>query len=198
MLYEGVVLILSYLLGSIPFGFLLVKSSHGKDIRQYGSGNIGATNVFRKSRTTGILTLLCDAGKGALAVVIAAWLLGDPTWQAIAAFAAILGHIFPVWLRFRGGKGVATGCGAYLALCPLAVLTTLLVFVLVLAATRYISAASILATALFPLWAYLYGFPAMVIVWGAAGAFLIIVKHHENIRRLLSGTENKFRASSES
>jgi glycerol-3-phosphate acyltransferase PlsY len=195
MLYEAAVLVISYLLGSIPFGFLLVKSSQGKDIRQYGSGNIGATNVFRKSRTTGVLTLLCDAGKGALAVGIAAWLLGDPTWQAVAAFAAILGHIFPVWLGFKGGKGVATGCGAYLALCPLAVLTTLVVFILVLAATRYISAASIIATALFPLWAYLYGFPGMVIAWGAAGAIVIIAKHHENIRRLLSGTENRFRVS---
>lgn len=192
MFYEAVVLVLSYILGSIPFGFLLIKSSQGKDIRQYGSGNIGATNVFRKNRTTGVLTLLCDAGKGALAVGIAAWLLGDPVWQAIAAFAAILGHIFPVWLRFRGGKGVATGCGAYLALCPLAVLTTLVVFVLVLVATRYISAASIIATALFPLWAYLYGFPALVVLWGAAGAIVIIAKHHENIRRLLSGTESKF------
>ena len=196
MLYEVLVLFLAYLLGSIPFGFLLVKSSQGKDIREFGSGNIGATNVFRKSRATGVLTLLCDAGKGALAVGVASWLLGDPTWQAIAAFAAILGHIFPVWLRFRGGKGVATGCGAYLALCPIAVLTTLVVFVLVLATTRYISAASILATALFPVWAYLYGFPGIVILWGAAGAIVIIAKHHQNIRRLLSGSENKFRVGS--
>jgi glycerol-3-phosphate acyltransferase PlsY len=195
MNYQYLIPVLSYLLGSIPFGFLLIKSTQGKDIRRFGSGNIGATNVFRKSRATGILTLLLDAGKGALAVAIAWWWIGDPAWQAIAAFAAIIGHIFPLWLGFKGGKGVATGCGAYLVLCPLAVFTTLVVFVLVLVSTRYISAASIAATALFPLWAYIYGFPAPVIVWGAAGALLIVAKHHQNIRRLLSGTENKFKTS---
>lgn len=195
MNYQYLIPILSYFLGSVPFGFLLVKSTQGKDIRKFGSGNIGATNVFRKSRTTGILTLLLDAGKGALAVAIVWWWIGDPAWQAIAAFAAIIGHVFPLWLGFKGGKGVATGCGAYLVLCPMAVLTTLVVFVLVLASTRYISAASIAATALFPLWAYFYGFPVPVIVWGAAGALLIVAKHHQNIRRLLSGTENKFLTS---
>jgi len=196
MLYEALLLILSYLLGSIPFGFLLIKSSQGKDIRESGSGNIGATNVFRRNRITGVLTLLFDAGKGALAVYIAGWVLGDPVWQATAAFAAIIGHIFPIWLGFKGGKGVATGCGAYLALCPLAVLTTLVVFVLIMALTRYISAASIIATALFPLWAYLYGFSIPVILWSAAGALVIIAKHHQNIRRLLSGMENKFNVGS--
>lgn len=188
--------IISYFLGSIPFGYLLVKLAQGKDIRSYGSGNIGATNVFRKSRLTGILTLLFDAGKGALAVAIAAWMGGSPAWMAIAAVAAIVGHIFPVWLKFKGGKGVATGCGAFLALCPWAVLTTLVVFVLVLATTRYISAASIAATALFPVWAYLYSFPAPIYLWGTAGALLIVAKHNQNIRRLLSGTENKFRMGS--
>jgi glycerol-3-phosphate acyltransferase PlsY len=194
MQYEYFIPVISYLLGSIPFGFLLIKSAQGKDIRQFGSGNIGATNVFRTSRITGVLTLLLDAGKGALAVFLAVWLGGDTTWQAIAAVAAILGHIFPIWLKFKGGKGVATGCGAFLALCPPAVLTTLVLFVLVLVLTRYISAASIAATALFPVWAYFFGFPAPVLLWGGAGALLIIAKHHQNIRRLLSGTENKFRA----
>ena len=141
---------------------------------------------------TGVLTLLFDAGKGALAVAVAGWLGGDHAWQAIAAFAAIIGHVFPIWLGFKGGKGVATGCGAYLVLSPFPVLTTLVVFVLVLASTRYISAASIAATALFPLWAYLYGVPLPAVLWGAAGALVIVAKHHQNIRRLLSGTENKF------
>jgi len=196
MPYEYVIPVVSYLLGSIPFGLLLMKLSQGKDIRSYGSGNIGATNVFRKSRLTGILTLIFDAGKGYLAVLIAGWMGADPSWQAIACVAAIAGHIFPIWLKFKGGKGVATGCGAFLALCPPAVGTTLVLFVLVLVFTRYISAASILATAMFPVWAYLYGYPAPVLIWGAAGALLIIAKHHQNIRRLVSGTENKFTTGS--
>ncbi|MBN2318530.1 MAG: glycerol-3-phosphate 1-O-acyltransferase PlsY [Acidobacteria bacterium] len=198
MQYEYIIPIVSYLLGSIPFGFLLVKLSGGKDIRSFGSGNIGATNVFRKSRTTGILTLILDAGKGYLAVAIAVLLGADPAWQAIAAVAAIAGHIFPIWLKFKGGKGVATGCGAFLALCPPAVGTTLVLFVVVLVLTRYISAASILATALFPVWAFLFGYPAPVLYWGAAGALLIVAKHHQNIRRLLSGTESKFVTGSRS
>lgn len=181
----------AYLLGSIPFGYILVRSTEGKDIRSFGSGNIGATNVFRRNRLTGILTLALDAGKGYLAVLVAGWLGGGLEWQAAAAVAAIAGHIFTVWLRFKGGKGVATGCGAYLALSAPAVLTTLVLFVLILLATRYISAASIGATALFPLWAYLWGAPAPVLVGAVIGAVLIIARHHQNIRRLLSGTENK-------
>ncbi|MEJ2109643.1 MAG: glycerol-3-phosphate 1-O-acyltransferase PlsY [Acidobacteriota bacterium] len=192
MQYEYLIPLIAYFLGSIPFGFLLVKSTQGKDIRKFGSGNIGATNVFRKNRMTGVLTLLFDAGKGALAVAVTGWMGGDTSWQAIAAFAAIIGHVFTVWLRFKGGKGVATGCGAYLVLSPFPVLTTLVVFVLVLASTRYISAASIVATGLFPLWAYLFGVPLPAVLWGAAGALVIVAKHHQNIRRLLSGTENKF------
>jgi glycerol-3-phosphate acyltransferase PlsY len=182
---------IAYLLGSSPFGYLLIKSAQGKDIRSFGSGNIGATNVFRKSRAAGILTLLLDGGKGYLAVLIAARLGGGPEWQAAAAVAAIIGHVFTVWLRFKGGKGVATGCGAYLAIQPLAVSTTLVVFVLVLILTRYISASSIAATALFPLWAYLYGSPGGVFFWAVAGSALIVLKHYQNIRRLISGTESK-------
>jgi glycerol-3-phosphate acyltransferase PlsY len=189
---EHLIPLVSYFLGSIPFGYLLIKSAEGRDIRSFGSGNIGATNVFRKSRLAGILTLVLDAGKGYLAVLMAGWLGGGIEWQAAAAVFAVIGHIFTIWLRFKGGKGVATGCGAFLALSPPALVTTLGLFVLILLLTRYISAASIGATALFPLWAYLYGEPAPLI-WGAVfGAILIIVKHHQNIRRLLSGTENRF------
>lgn len=198
MPHEYAIPVLSYILGSIPFGFLLMKFSQGKDIRSFGSGNIGATNVFRKNRITGILTLILDAGKGYLAVAIAGWLDADPAWQAIAALAAIAGHIFPLWLKFKGGKGVATGCGAFLALCLPAVLSTLVLFVVVLVLTRYISAASIAATALFPVWAFLYGYPEPVLYWGAAGALLIVAKHHENIRRLISGKENRFTMGSKS
>jgi glycerol-3-phosphate acyltransferase PlsY len=189
---ELLIPVIGYLLGSIPFGFVIVRLTAGSDIRKQGSGNIGATNVFRRSRWAGLATLLLDGGKGYLAVLVARWMGGDPAWQAIAALAAILGHVFTVWLRFKGGKGVATGCGAYLAICPSAVLTTLVVFVLTVALTRYISLASILATGAFPLWAYLYGEPTSVLVWGAMGASVIILKHHQNIRRLLSGAESRF------
>lgn len=184
--------LLSYLLGSIPFGYILVRWSEGRDIRSLGSGNIGATNVFRRSRIAGIATYLLDAGKGYLAVVIAQWLGADTGWQAVAAFVAILGHIFTVWLRFKGGKGVSTGCGAYLALSPAAVLTTLAAFLVILILTRYMSAASIGATGLFPVWAFLYGEPGQVLLWGALGACLIILRHYQNIRRLIAGTESKF------
>jgi len=193
---ELLIPLIGYLLGSIPFGFLIVRLTAGSDIRKQGSGNIGATNVFRKSRLAGLATLLLDGGKGYLAVLVARWMGGDPAWQAIAALAAILGHVLTVWLRFKGGKGVATGCGAYLAICPSAVLTTLVVFVLTAALTRYISLASILATGAFPLWAYLYGEPTSVLIWGAMGASVIILKHHQNIRRLLSGTESRFALNS--
>jgi len=194
MQYEFIIPVISYLLGSVPFGLLLVKFSQGKDIRSFGSGNIGATNVFRKSRLTGILTFLFDAGKGALAVAITGWLGVSPVWMAIAAVSAIVGHIFPIWLKFKGGKGVATGCGAFLVLSPIAVLSTLGLFVLVAVITRYVSAASIAATAMYPVWAYIYGETSAILIWAAVGALLIVARHHQNIRRLFSGTESKFMA----
>ncbi|HYK90933.1 MAG TPA: glycerol-3-phosphate 1-O-acyltransferase PlsY [Acidobacteriota bacterium] len=184
--------IAAYFLGSIPFGYLLTRMTMDIDIRSIGSGNIGATNVFRKNRWAGILTLVLDITKGFLAVTAARWMGGSEEWQAVAAAAAIAGHIFTVWLGFKGGKGVATGCGAYLALAPEAVGTTLVLFVLVVVLTRYISLASILATVAVPFWTYLYREPASVLIWAAIGATLIIAKHHQNIRRLLSGTERKF------
>jgi len=191
MRLEYLIPLLSYLVGSVPCGYLLVRSSEGTDIRSFGSGNIGATNVFRKSRLAGILTLALDAGKGYLAVALAGWLGGSLEWKVAAAIMAIVGHVFTVWLRFRGGKGVATGCGAYLALAPSALLTALGLFVAILLLTRYISAASIVATAFFPLCAYLYGEPTPVPLGAAFGAVLIIAKHGQNIRRLLSGTERR-------
>ena len=191
MRIEYLIPILSYFLGSIPFGYLLVKYKEGQDIRSFGSGNIGATNAFRKSRTIGILTFVLDAGKGYLAVVLAGWLGGSPEWQATAAVFAIIGHVFTIWLRFKGGKGVSTWCGAYLALSPMALLTTMVFFVLVMILSRYVSAASIAAAALFPLWAFIYGAPASVILGAGLGAVLIIARHYQNIQRLLSGKENK-------
>lgn len=195
---EFAIPVMGYFLGSIPFGYILTRMTENMDIRSIGSGNIGATNVFRKNRWAGILTLVLDAAKGFLAVVVAGWMGGSGAWQAVAAAAAIAGHIFTVWLGFKGGKGVATGCGAYLAISPAAVGTTLVLFVLVVALTRYISLASILATGAFPLWAYLYSEPAPVLVWAVIGAAMIIARHHENIRRLLSGTESRFALGSRS
>lgn len=195
---EYVIPVMGYFLGSIPFGYILVKMTEGSDIRGVGSGNIGATNVYRKSRWAGILTLLLDAAKGYAAVVVAAWMGGSKEWQAIAAVAAVAGHIFTVWLGFKGGKGVATGCGAYLALSPAAVGTTLALFALIVVLTRYVSLGSILATGAFPLWASLYHEPTSVLIWGAIGAGIIIARHHQNIRRLLSGTEHKFTFGSHS
>lgn len=192
MRLEYVIPVMAYFLGSIPFGYLLVKMTGGADIRSVGSGNIGATNVYRKNRWAGLLTLLLDAGKGYLAVMAAAWMGGTREWQAIAALAAIAGHVFTVWLGFKGGKGVAAWLGAYLALSPAALGTTLFLFVLIVALTRYVSLASILASGTFPLLAYLYHEPASVLLWAAFGSAIIIARHHQNIRRLLSGTEHKF------
>ncbi|MBP7864690.1 MAG: glycerol-3-phosphate 1-O-acyltransferase PlsY [Acidobacteria bacterium] len=190
----------AYLLGCIPFGLVIYRIAEGKDIRQTGSGNIGATNVMRSGKKwQGILTLLLDGGKGALAVLLAKWVLdpADPDywmWVSIAGFAVVFGHIFTVFLRFKGGKGVAAGCGAYLALMPLGTLTTLVVFVLAILVTRYVSLGSILATALFPLWGWLWGYGDghMSVIWiGVCSAVLIVSMHHANIVRLLKGTENK-------
>jgi glycerol-3-phosphate acyltransferase PlsY len=192
MTVEYLIPVIGYLFGSIPFGYILVKLLHGTDVRKQGSGNIGATNVFRKNRLAGILTLLLDGAKGYLAVVVAVWLSSNDFWQGIAAVSAICGHVFTVWLSFKGGKGVATGCGAYLAISPAAVATALAVFALTTALTRYISLASILAASAFPLFAYLYREPSPAVLCAVAGSALIVAKHHQNIGRLVLGTEHKF------
>jgi len=206
MVLEFLMLIVAYILGAIPFGFIIVKLVQRQDIRTIGSGNIGATNVLRSGKKLqGVITLLLDAGKGALAVLLTGWVLAGSSpewiavWQSLAAVAAIVGHIFPVFLHFRGGKGVATGCGAYMAIIPIAVITTLVVFALVVLTTRYVSLGSILATGLFPLWAYLYGYgdTSMFIIWyGIIGALLIISRHRDNIVRLIKGNENRMKLSS--
>lgn len=192
----------SYLSGSIPFGFLLVRILRGEDIRRTGSGNIGATNVSRTSPALGIVTLALDALKGFVPVAVASSLgrrlVADPYLLAsTAAFFAIVGHIFPVWLRFRGGKGVATGLGSWIALAPKGVLVMVLVFLVMVAVFRYISLGSITAAAIFPGAAWLlrdYHDTPPMLGFMAASSLLIIAKHHLNIRRLLAGTENQFRA----
>jgi glycerol-3-phosphate acyltransferase PlsY len=195
----------AYLLGSIPTGYLLVRLFRHQDIRSVGSGNIGATNVLRTgSKALGAATFLLDVLKGCSAVWLGALLasllvpaLAHRDAQALAAFAAVLGHMFPIWLRLRGGKGVATGFGVFLVAAPWAALAAISVFALVLFFTRYVSLASILGAASFPVFAcFLVSgdrSPFFIAVQ-AAVALLIIVKHHQNIRRLLAGTESRFGA----
>jgi len=216
----------SYLLGSIPFGYLLVRVLRGEDIRQSGSGNIGATNVSRKSPVLGVLTLLLDALKGVGAVLAVQvlvcgeftsstyanhsgysdhwWLLIPDSAQArivtsmaMAALFAILGHMFPVWLRFRGGKGVATGLGTFVMIAPKAVLVAAGIFIAFVLVFRYVSLGSIAAVALFPALTWMFkefGQSWLALALISLASLSIVLKHHENIGRLLAGTENRIGA----
>jgi glycerol-3-phosphate acyltransferase PlsY len=209
-----------YLLGSIPFGYLLVRAARGADIRQSGSGNIGATNVARTSPLLGIATLLLDATKGFLAVVVAmllsrgeimgwvdansppypehAWSAFPPVvyWRClIAALFAVLGHVFPVWLKFKGGKGVATALGSFAMLAPKTIVVVVGIFLGVVLIFRYVSLASVVAVTCFPLLAWLlrdYEETPLALGIMALTSLVILLKHHDNIRRLLAGTENRF------
>ncbi len=187
--------VIAYLLGGIPFGYLLVKIFAGKDVRAEGSGNIGATNVLRTTgRAVAVATLLLDVAKGYAAVWIAAWLTNDSAiWTSAAALAVIAGHAYPVFLGFKGGKAVASCTGAFLYLAPLPMAAVALVFVVTVAVTKHISAGSILAAATFPFGVWMILHPSMHIVAAAAiaGAF-IIWRHRANIARLRAGTENVF------
>jgi glycerol-3-phosphate acyltransferase PlsY len=189
----------AYLLGSIPFGLLLGKLFGARDVRKAGSGNIGATNVARVAGPlAGILTLLLDAAKGAFAVVLAARLSDQSsTWMMIAGLCALIGHCFPTWLGFRGGKGVATAAGVFGALCPLAFLGAIILFLLVVAYWRFVSLGSISAAAAMPLLIYFFWAPhhapPYIVTFGAlAAAILIVYKHDANIQRLVQGDEPKF------
>jgi len=194
-------LVTSYLLGSIPFGYLLVRIFRGEDVRHSGSGNIGATNVSRKSPTLGALTLFLDAAKGFCAVQVAAAYPGFSAsdvrihrLMAASALFAIIGHMFPIWLKFHGGKGVATALGAFLRLAPLAVLVAIAIFVLTVLVFRRISLGSIVTAALFPTIVWFLNptrDPLVLALIGIAG-LLIIARHYQNILRLLSGEEPKF------
>jgi glycerol-3-phosphate acyltransferase PlsY len=186
--------LIAYLLGSIPFGYLIVRWQKGVDVRATGSGSIGATNVMRNLGALGFLvTFILDAGKGTAAVWLASKMTAqDSLWIAASAVAAILGHCFPVWLRFRGGKGVATGVGVFIALAPVQVGVVLVIFALVVGASRYVSLGSVIATAAFPLLVhFMKHAPPPVVAGAAGGAAIIIARHHANIRRLLMGTENR-------
>jgi glycerol-3-phosphate acyltransferase PlsY len=186
----------SYLLGSIPFGLLLGRFVAGVDVREEGSGNIGATNVARTAgRRLGVLTLVLDAAKGAIPVGIASWALGvphDAAWPAAAGLFAFLGHVFPVWLRFRGGKGVATALGAFLALTPWLTLGAALVFGAAFAARKVVSVSSLAATAALAGGAALvHGKGAPVTQVALVVLLVIVIRHQSNIRRMLRGEESR-------
>ena len=190
------ILILCYLIGAIPFGYLLVKLRTGGDVRSEGSGNIGATNVLRtQGRALGMATLVLDALKGLAAV----WLMAHFTensinWISAAAVAVMLGHVYPVFLKFKGGKAVATFIGAFLYLTPLPLVAVLIVFVIVVAATRHISLGSLMAAASFPFGVWMILHPAAPVLLAAVvAAALIVYKHAPNLARLRGGTENVFR-----
>jgi acyl phosphate:glycerol-3-phosphate acyltransferase len=198
------IVLLAYLLGSIPFGYLIVRAGGGGDVRETGSGGTGATNVTRRAgKWAGVPTLLLDALKGAAAALAARWFLaggaGVNWWVAASALAVVAGHVFPVWLGFRGGKGVATGLGVFVVLAPLAVLCALLAFVAVVWATRFVSLGSITAAALIPLAVWLLGLRAAgenklpLLTAATLGGALIIFMHRANIGRLVRGEENKLK-----
>jgi glycerol-3-phosphate acyltransferase PlsY len=202
--------VIGYLLGSIPFGYLLVRAFRGQDVRTTGSGNIGATNVARTSPLLGLSTLLLDALKGCAAVVAAIVISASysahywpseaiSTPAAVAALFAILGHVFPVWLRFRGGKGVATAVGAFSLLAPGAIIAAVALFVIVAFLSRYVSLSSLIAAASFPALAWLFyrdEFSWRIILVICVASCVIIVRHHQNISRLFAGTEPRFQLKS--
>ena len=208
-----IVAVMAYLLGSIPFGYLLVRIFRGEDIRQTGSGNIGATNVARSgAKGLGIATLVLDALKGFVAVFLGGMFsrveypgtqfCGNPRIElamrlmSIAALFAVLGHMFPVWLKFKGGKGVATALGVFCLLFPKAILISLAIFIVVVVVTRYVSLGSILGAVAFPIAAYFLEHPDKTpLLLTSAIALVVVLKHHENVRRLLRGTENRLGGS---
>jgi glycerol-3-phosphate acyltransferase PlsY len=183
----------AYLLGSVSFAVLLVRLATGQDIRTEGSGNAGATNVLRAhGKGLGIAVAALDVAKGALAVVLTRLVTSDPRAAAAAAFAAVLGHVFPLFYGFRGGKGVATTVGAFLALAPLPTLVCVGVFVAVVAITRYVSLGSVIGMVLLPpVCGLLFHAPRPIVIAAAAAAVLIVVKHRENLARLAKGEERR-------
>jgi glycerol-3-phosphate acyltransferase PlsY len=199
MISTIVALLAAYLLGAVPFGYLLVKWKTGADVRAAGSGNIGATNVLRTTgRAAGVATLLLDIGKGYLAVWLAGRLTGESVWwMSAAALAVMAGHAFPVFLGFKGGKAVASFIGAFLRLTPVPLAAVLLVFLVTVAVSRHISLGSIVSAGTFPFAVWLILHPAWPVVAAAviAGAF-VVYRHKENIERLHAGSENVFRFGS--
>jgi acyl phosphate:glycerol-3-phosphate acyltransferase len=191
-----IALIVAYLVGGIPFGYLLVRWKTGEDVRDKGSGNIGATNVLRTTgRAVAVATLVLDIAKGIFAVWLADKLSGgSPMWMSLAALAVMAGHAFPVFLKFQGGKAVASFIGAFLYLTPIPMIAALVVFVIVVAATRQISMGSIVAAGALPLATWLIEHPPSIVILATlAAAVFLIYRHRANIERIRSGTESVFR-----
>ncbi len=186
-------LIFSYLLGSIPNGLIFGKLFWNKDLRQFGSKNIGATNAWRVlGAKAGILIFVLDFLKGAICVKLAKYFIGDETIMVLAGLLAILGHTFSVFLKMRGGKGVATGLGVITVMMPQVTAIVFATWLVIFFLTRYVSLASIIAAALTPILAYFFDAPIAFIIFCLAAAFFIIIRHRENIVRLLRGKENRF------
>jgi len=182
----------SYMLGSIPSGLLLARLTGAPDPRKIGSGNIGATNVLRSGgKALGILTLIFDILKGLIPTLTAALVLKNSYFVSLVGFLAFLGHLFPVYLKFKGGKGVATAIGVMIVIMPEALLISLLCFLIVVGISRTVSLGSIMASALLPLWGGLWGYPGPFVILSGIMALLIIVRHRANIKRILAGTESK-------
>ena len=182
----------AYLIGSIPFALVLARRWGGHDLHRIGSGNIGAANVLRASGIrAGVVVAILDIAKGAAGVAVGGRIAGVEHAEALAGFAAVVGHIYPIWLKFRGGKGVATACGAFAVLAPLAVPAALVAFVAGIWITRYISIGSVLATIVLPPVAYLAGYPAPVVASSCAAAALIVFRHRSNLARVRVGTERR-------
>jgi len=185
----------AYLIGGIPFGLIIVRLMTGADVREAGSGNIGATNVLRTTgMLAGVLTLILDAAKAWLAVWLADWLSGgNVLWMSAAALAALAGHAWSIWLGFKGGKAVASFVGAFLYLTPLPLLAVVLLFVFIVAWTRYLSLGSIIAAGLFPVACWMILHPRWPVLVSALGAACIIVyRHRQNVVRIRAGEERVF------
>ena len=189
---DAAAIVTAYLIGSIPFALLLARRWGARDLHRIGSGNIGAANVLRASGVTaGVLVAILDVSKGAAGVLVASRLTDTGNTAALAGFAAVVGHIYPVWLRMRGGKGVATACGVFSVLVPHAVVPTLLVFLGVVWATRFISLGSVVASMILPVVAWATGAAPAVIASACAAATLIVFRHRGNLMRVRLGTERR-------
>jgi glycerol-3-phosphate acyltransferase PlsY len=187
-------IICAYLIGSVPFALILATRSGSRDLHRIGSGNPGAANVWRVvGRRAGLFVAILDIAKGAAGVAVARLLHGDGSTPAAAGLAAVVGHIYPVWLRYRGGKGVATACGAFSVLAPAALVPSLAIFVAGVWTTKYVSLGSVLASVSLPALALLTGSPPPVFAAALAAAILIVFRHRSNLARLRLGTEPRFR-----
>jgi glycerol-3-phosphate acyltransferase PlsY len=189
------VIVLAYVIGSVPFSLLLARRWGASDLRRVGSGNLGAANVLRASGVAaGVVVAALDMSKGALSVALARYLTDQPAGPAMAGLAAIVGHVYPVWLRFKGGKGVATACGVFSVLTPLAVAPAFTIFVVTVWVTKYVSLGSVLASVALPPIAYAYGSSASVIATALAACALIVFRHRSNLVRLQTGRERRLGA----